>query len=83
MMQLQEKIDMMIHLKFSPEALGDVGVLFFLLDHQASLPPEGNHRGHDGELVDVGVEVVQPELVHRNEGPSPSNSSTAVDENRP
>ena len=75
-------IHMIFHLKFSPEALGDVGILFFLLDHQASLPPEGNHGGHDGELVDVGVEVVQPELVHRQEGSGPSHAGAAVHQNR-
>ena len=74
---------MIFHLKFSPEALGDVGILFFLLDHQTSLPPEGNHGGHDGELVDVGVEVVQPELVHCQEGSSPSHTSTAVHQDCP
>ena len=76
-------IHMIFHLKFSPEALGDVGILFFLLDHQASLPPEGNHGGHDGELVDVGVEVVQPELVHRQEGSGSSHTSTAVHQDCP
>ena len=83
MMKLQEKIDMIFHSKFSPEALGDVGILFFLLDHQASLPPEGNHGGHDGELIDVGVEVVQPELVHRQEGSGSSHTSTAVHQDCP
>ena len=74
---------MIFHLIFSPETLGNVGILFFLLDHQASLPSEGNHRGQDGELVDVGVEVVQPELVHRQEGSGPSHSSAAVHQDCP
>ena len=82
-MKLKEKIDLIFHLKFSPEALGDVGVLFFLLDHQASLLPEGNHRGQDGELVDVGVEVVEPELVHRQEGSGPSHTGAAVNQDCP
>ena len=71
---------MIFHFNFSPEALGNVGVLFLLLDHQASLPPEGNHSGQDGELVDVGVEEVEPQLVHGQEGSRPSDSSTAVDQ---
>ena len=64
-MKLQNRlIQIIFHQKCSPEALGNVGILFPLLDHQASLPPECNHGGQDGELVDVGVEVVQPELVN-------------------
>ena len=73
---------MIFHLNISPETLGNVGILFFLLDHQASLPSEGNHRGQDGELVDVGVEVVQPELVHRQEGPGSSHAGAAVHQDR-
>ena len=69
--------------KHQPETFGNVGVLLLLLDHQTALPPHCDHGVHDGELGDLRVEVVQPELVHCNEGPSPSNSSAAVDENRP
>ena len=83
MIKLQEKIYVKFHFNFSPEALGNVGVLFLLLDHQASLSPEGNHSGQDGELVNVGVEEIEPELVHCQEGSRPSDSSTAVDQDCP
>ena len=83
MMKLQKKIYLIFYFKFSPETFGNVRVLFFLLDHQDSLLPERNHGGQDGELVDVGVEVVEPELVHRQEGSGPSHSSTAVHQDCP
>ena len=63
-----------------PEALGDVGVLLFLLDHQAPLLPQLEHGGEDGELLDLRVDVVEPELVHGQEGACSSNTSTAVDQ---
>ena len=69
--------------KHQPETFGNVGVLFLLLDHETALPPHRDHGVHDGELGDLRVEVVQPELVHCNEGPRPSNSGAAVDENCP
>ena len=47
-----------------PEALGNVGILLFLLDHQAPLLPQLKHGGEDGELLDLRVDVVEPELVH-------------------
>ena len=47
-----------------PEALSDVGILLLLLDHQAPLLPQLEHGGEDGELLDLGVDVVEPELVH-------------------
>ena len=47
-----------------PEALSDVGILLFLLDHQAPLLPQLKHGGEDGELLDLRVDVVEPELVH-------------------
>ena len=62
----------------SPETLGNVGVLLFLLDHKAPLPPQSEHSGEDGELLHVGVNVVEPELVHRQEGACSSNSCAAV-----
>ena len=62
----------------SPETLGNVGVLLFLLDHEAPLPPQSEHSGEDRELLDVGVDVVEPELVHGQEGARPSNSCAAV-----
>ena len=48
--------------------------------NQAPHPPECNHGRHDGELLDIGVEEVEPELVHRQISSGPSNSSTAVDQ---
>ena len=50
---------------FKPERLCDVGVLLFLLNHKAALPPQGEYGGEDGELLHIGVDVVEPELVHR------------------
>ena len=67
-----------LELLIQPETLCNVGILFFLLNHKAPLPPEGEHRGKDGEVLHVGVDVVQPELVHRQEGSSSSPSGTAV-----
>ena len=67
-----------LELLIQPETLCNVGILFFLLNHKAPLPPEGEHSGEDGEVLDVGVDVVQPELVHRQEGSSSSHSGTAV-----
>ena len=79
MMKLKDKHDLTLLLLFSePETLCNVGILLFLLDHKAPLPPEGEHRGKDGEVLHVGVDVVQPELVHRQEGSSSSHSGTAV-----
>ena len=69
--------------KYQPETFGNVGVLFLLLDHQTALPPHRGHGVHDGQLGDLRVEVVQPELVHRDEGPGPSDSGAAVDKNCP
>ena len=63
-----------------PEALSDVGILLFLLDHQAPLLPQLEHGGEDGELLDLGVNVVEPELVHCQERSSSPNSCTAVDQ---
>ena len=63
-----------------PEAFGNVGILFLLLDHQAPLLPQLKHGGEDGELLDLRVDVVEPELVHGQERSSSSYSSTAVDE---
>ena len=80
----------------SPEALGYVGVLLLLLDHKAPQdkkmekqkknenqsphPSECNHCGHDGELLDIGVEEVEPELVNRQISSGSSNPGTAVDQ---
>merc|ERR1719378_1787367 len=64
------------------EALCNVGILLFLLNHQASLPPQGEHGGKEGELLHVGVDVVEPELVHRQEGPGSSYAGAAVHQNR-
>ena len=64
-----------------PETLCDVGILLFLLNHKTPLPPQGEHGGKDGELLHVGVHVVEPELVHRQEGSGPSNSGAAVHQN--
>ena len=47
-----------------PEALCNVGILLLLLNHLAPLLPQLKHGGEDGELLDVGVDVVEPELVH-------------------
>ena len=69
--------------KHQPETFGNVGVLFLLLDHQTTLPPHRKHGVHDGQLGDLRVEVLQPELVHSDEGASPSDSGTAVDQNCP
>ena len=38
-----------------PEALGDVDVLCGLLDHQAPLPPQLQHRGQDDQAGDLGI----------------------------
>ena len=65
-----------------PERLCDVGILLFLLNHKAALPPQSEHGGEDGELLHVGVDVVEPELVHRQEGSGPSYSSAAVHQDR-
>ena len=65
-----------------PETLCNVGILLFLLNHKAPLPPQGEHGGKDGELLHVGVDVVEPELVHRQEGSGPSHSGAAVHQNR-
>ena len=64
------------------ETLCNVGILLFLLNHKAPLPPQGEHGGKDGELLHVGVHVVEPELVHRQEGSGPSHSGAAVHQNR-
>ena len=69
--------------KHQPETFGNVGVLFLLLDHQTTLPPHGGDRVHDGQLGDLRVEVVQPQLVHSDEGARPTNSGTAVNQNCP
>ena len=63
-----------------PEAFGNVGILFLLLNHQASLLPQLKHGGEDRELSDVGVDVVEPELVHRQERSGSPNSCAAVDQ---
>ena len=63
-----------------PEAFGNVGILFLLLDHQAPLLPQLKHGGEDRELSNVGVDVVEPELVHRQERSGSPNSCTAVDQ---
>ena len=68
---------------FKPDRLCDVGVLLFLLNHKAALPPQGEHSGKDRELVDLGVDVVEPELVHRQEGSSPSHTGAAVNQDCP
>ena len=54
--------------------------MFLLLNHQASLLPQLKDGGEDRELPDVGVDVVEPELVHRQERSSSSYSGTAVDQ---
>ena len=48
--------------------------------NQAPHPPECNHGRHDGELLDIGVEEVEPELVHRQISSGPSNPGTAMDQ---
>ena len=63
-----------------PEAFGNVGILLLLLNHQASLLPQLKDSGEDRELSNVGVDVVEPELVHRQERSCSSNPSTAVDQ---
>ena len=63
-----------------PEAFGNVGILFLLLNHQASLLPQLKDSGKDRELSYVGVDVVEPELVHRQERSGSSNPGTAVDQ---
>ena len=42
-----------------PEALGNVDVLFLLLNHQRPLPPHGDHSVHDGQLCHLLVEEEQ------------------------
>ena len=49
-------------------------------ENQAPHPPECNHCGHDGELLDVGVEEVEPQLVHCQVRSGSSNPGTAVDQ---
>ena len=71
-----------LELLTQPETLCNVGILLFLLNHKAPLPPQGEHGGKDGELLHVGVGVVEPELVHRQEGSGPSHSGAAVHQNR-
>ena len=83
MIKLKDKHDFTFILLFSePETLCYVGILLFLLDHKTPLPPEGEHSGEDGELLHARVDVVQPELVHRQEGSSSSHSGAAVHQNR-
>ena len=64
------------------EALGDVAVLHTLLHHQAPLGPQGDHRGEQGEAVHVWIVVVVPQLEQGKEGPSSTNPSTAVHQDR-
>ena len=64
----------------SPDTFRNVSVLLFLLNHQASLLPQFEHSGIEGKLSDVGVDVVEPELVHRQERSGSPNSCTAVDQ---
>ena len=66
-----------------PEALGDVGILLFLLDHQAPLLPQLEHGVLDGQLLHVGVLDVQPELEDGNVGACPPYPGTAVNQNGP
>ena len=61
-----------------PETLCNVDILLFLLNHEAPLLSEGKHGGKDRELLDVWVDVVEPELVHSQKGPRPSNSCAAL-----
>ena len=65
-----------------PETFGDIGVLLFLLNHQTALPPHSEHGVHDVQLGHLHVEEVQPQLVHCDEGPCPSDARAAVDKNR-
>ena len=63
-----------------PETFCNVSVLLFLLDHKTPLLPQLEHSGIKGKLSYVGVDVVEPELVHRQERSSSPNSCTAVDQ---
>ena len=63
-----------------PETFCNVSVLLFLLNHQASLLPHLEHSGIEGKLPDVGVDVVEPELVHRQERSGSSYPSTTMDQ---
>ena len=76
-MKAEKSISLSIWLT-QPETLCNEDILLFLLHHEAPLLPEGKHCGEDGELLDVGVDVVEPELVHGQEGARPSNSCAAV-----
>ena len=64
----------------SPETFCNVSILLFLLNHKAPLLPELEHSGIKGKLSDVGVDVVEPELVHRQERSGSPNSCAAVDQ---
>ena len=49
-------------------------------ENKAPHPYECDHGGHDGELLDVGVGEVEPELVNRQVRSCSSNSGTTVDQ---
>ena len=53
--------------QISPQTLGNIDVLLFVLNHLTPLPPQRDHNGQDGQLLHVRVEVVEPELVHHQE----------------
>ena len=65
-------------IRSQPEASGNVNILFLLLNHQTTLSSEGDYQGKDREVCHVGVEVVQPELVHRQKGSRSSHSRATM-----
>ena len=64
----------------SPETFCNVSILLFLLNHEPPLLPQLEYSGKEGKLSDVGVDVVEPELVHRQERSSSPNSCAALDQ---
>ena len=69
-----------IHL---PEASCNIDILLFLLDHQAPLPPQFEHCVLDGQLLNVGVLDVHPELEDGNVGARSPNPCTTVHQDWP